>query len=157
MEQGWGRGREQNSPVQWKEHYLQRSLCQKGDATCKQLENKVRGRVGQNEEGKIDDGQIRRRELRVFTFTLRAAGFYSYSRQARASFKHTLVDFPGGPMVENPPINAGDTGSIAALGRFHMLWGNQACALQLLKPLHPRACVPQLLSPCAAVTEAPTA
>ena len=29
-------------------------------------------------------------------------------------------DFPGGLMVKNLPENAGDTGSIPALGRFHI-------------------------------------
>ena len=28
-------------------------------------------------------------------------------------------DFPGGPVVKNPPANTGDTGSIFDLGRFH--------------------------------------
>ena len=32
-------------------------------------------------------------------------------------------DFPGGLMAKNLPENAGDTGSIPALGRFHILWG----------------------------------
>ena len=32
--------------------------------------------------------------------------------------------FPGGPVVKNPPANAGDTGSIPGLGRFHMPWDN---------------------------------
>ena len=31
-------------------------------------------------------------------------------------------DFPGGPVVKNPPANAGDRGS--SLGRSPMLWGN---------------------------------
>ena len=30
-------------------------------------------------------------------------------------------DFPGGPVVKNPPANAGDRGSIPGLGRSHML------------------------------------
>ena len=30
-------------------------------------------------------------------------------------------DFPRGPVVKNPPANAGDPGSIPGLGRFHML------------------------------------
>ena len=30
-------------------------------------------------------------------------------------------DFPGGPVVKNPPANAGDPGSIPGLGRFHKL------------------------------------
>ena len=29
-------------------------------------------------------------------------------------------DFPGGPVVESPPCNAGDTGSIPSPGRSHM-------------------------------------
>ena len=32
-------------------------------------------------------------------------------------------DFPGGPMVKNPPANAGDISSISGPGRFHMQWG----------------------------------
>jgi len=29
--------------------------------------------------------------------------------------------FPGGPVVKNPPVNAGDGGSIPGLERCHML------------------------------------
>ena len=29
-------------------------------------------------------------------------------------------DFPGGPVVNNPPANAGDTDSIPGLGKFHL-------------------------------------
>ena len=32
--------------------------------------------------------------------------------------------FPGGAVVENPPANAGDTGSSSDLGRSHMPWSN---------------------------------
>ena len=32
--------------------------------------------------------------------------------------------FPGGPVVKNPPRNAGDTGSVPDPGRSHMLQGN---------------------------------
>ena len=46
---------------------------------------------------------------------------------------------PGGPVVKNPPANAGDTGSIPNPGRFHMLWGNEVGTLQLLKPTCSRA------------------
>ena len=68
-------------------------------------------------------------------------------------------DFSGGPGVKNLPANARDMGSIAALGRFHMPWGNKAHALQLLSP-HSRAPVPQLLKPmhpraCALQQEKP--
>ena len=34
------------------------------------------------------------------------------------------LDFPDGPVVKNPPANAGDTGSVLGLGRADMLWGN---------------------------------
>ena len=30
----------------------------------------------------------------------------------------------GGPMVKNLPANAGNTGSVPDLGRFHRLWSN---------------------------------
>ena len=33
-------------------------------------------------------------------------------------------DFPGGLVVRNLPANAGDTGSIPDLGRFHVPWSN---------------------------------
>ena len=45
---------------------------------------------------------------------------------------------PGGPMVKNPPANAGDMGSIPGLGRSHMLRSNQARVPQLLS-LYSRA------------------
>ena len=32
--------------------------------------------------------------------------------------------FPGGAVVENPPANAGDTGSSPGTGRSHMPWSN---------------------------------
>ena len=48
-----------------------------------------------------------------------------------------VLGFPGGPVVENLPANAGDTVSIPGPGRFHMPpQGNEAGAPQLLKPIH---------------------
>ena len=35
-----------------------------------------------------------------------------------------LWDFPEGTVIGNLPANAGDTGSIPGLGRFHMLRSN---------------------------------
>ena len=35
-----------------------------------------------------------------------------------------LSDFPRGPVVKNPPANAGDMGSIPGPGRFHVMWNN---------------------------------
>ena len=54
-----------------------------------------------------------------------------------------MIDFPD----RNLPVNAGDTGSIPGLGRFHMPQGNQARAPQVLKPTGPRPCVPQREEP----------
>jgi len=49
-------------------------------------------------------------------------------------------DFPGDPVVKNPPANAGNTGSIPDPGRFHVPRGKYWARAQLLKPVHPRAC-----------------
>ena len=56
-------------------------------------------------------------------------------------------DFPGGPVVKNPPANAGDIGLIPGLGRSHMQQGNHklqllSLTLRLVKParLEPVAC-----------------
>ena len=38
--------------------------------------------------------------------------------------KNTYMDFPGGAVDKNPPVNAGDTGSNPGPGRSHMLWSN---------------------------------
>ena len=38
--------------------------------------------------------------------------------------KVNVRDFPEDPVVKNLTANAGDTGSIPGLGRFHMLWSN---------------------------------
>ena len=46
----------------------------------------------------------------------------------------TVWDISGGPVVQNLPTKAGDTGWIPSLGRAHMLWGNEARAPQLLSP-----------------------
>ena len=43
----------------------------------------------------------------------------------------------GGPVVKNPPANAGNTGSIPGVGGFHIPWSSQARVPQLLKPSHP--------------------
>ena len=34
--------------------------------------------------------------------------------------KNNFQDFPGGPVVKNPPANAGDMNSIPGLGKSHM-------------------------------------
>ena len=47
------------------------------------------------------------------------------------------MDFPGGPVVKNPPCNVGDMGSIPGLGRFYRPWRAgvpRASCLQQDKP-----------------------
>ena len=39
-------------------------------------------------------------------------------------FKEDVSDFPGGPVVKNPPANAGDRGSIPGPGRSHVPWSS---------------------------------
>ena len=46
-----------------------------------------------------------------------------------------LLDFPDSTVDKNPPANAGDTGSIPGLRRYHTPWVTKAYELQLLKPL----------------------
>ena len=56
-----------------------------------------------------------------------------------------------GPLlVENPPANTGDMGSITGLGKFHIQRSNWACASQLLS-LCFRDLEPQLLKPVCLV------
>ena len=49
-------------------------------------------------------------------------------RQENTVVESLGLDFPGGPVVKNPPANAGDTGLISGPGRSHMPWINKACA-----------------------------
>ena len=45
----------------------------------------------------------------------------------------------GGPVVKKLPCNAGHTGSVPGLARFHKPWGNEALA-PLLKPVWSKVC-----------------
>ena len=58
-------------------------------------------------------------------------------------------DFPGGPVVKNPPCNAGDTGLIPGPGRSHMLQSNYAQEPQLLssRAITTEACEPRVQAP----------
>ena len=55
-------------------------------------------------------------------------------------------DFPGGPVVERLPANAGNMGSNPGLEGYHIPWDNWACKSQQQIPCS-RACVLQLLKP----------
>ena len=77
--------------------------------------------------------------------------------------KYCSADFSGGPVVENPPCNARDTGSIPGPGRFHMVQSNCAHVhsywASALEPSSQDSWVhaPQLLKPlctCSATREA---
>ena len=50
----------------------------------------------------------------------------------KEEFKKETEGFPGGAVVENPPANAGDTGSSPGLGRSHMPRSSWAREPQLL-------------------------
>ena len=83
------------------------------------------------------------------------------------SLEISRKDFPGGSVVKNLPVNAGDTGSLAPR-KSHMPQGNYARVSQLQsprsttrKPTCPRTCAPQKKpqqgkgSPCTATAEWP--
>ena len=47
--------------------------------------------------------------------------FVLFLLDVNTSISRSEEDFPGGPVVKNPPANAGDMGSIFGLGGSHML------------------------------------
>ena len=57
--------------------------------------------------------------------------FQFQNSQQNVHFR-TEKDLPGGPVIKNPPDNAGDMGSILVSGRFHMLCDNDDRVPQLL-------------------------
>ena len=46
--------------------------------------------------------------------------YYVQNSIQKLIYKRKYRGFPGGAVVENPPANAGDTGSSPGLGRSHM-------------------------------------
>ena len=67
-----------------------------------------------------------------------------------------LPNFPGGPVDKNSFANAGGTGLIPGLGRFHMPWGNHAPVPQLLKPMLPEPVLGNYsVAPLPATRESP--
>ena len=72
---------------------------------------------------------------------------YIYKSLLKWHVKKETEGSPGGSVVKNPPINAGDMGLIPDLERSYM-------AQELRE--NPAAWEPQLWSPRAASTEAPT-
>ena len=63
-------------------------------------------------------------------------------------------DFPGGPVVKNPPSNAGDEGLIPGPGtKIPHAAGQLSPCTTTAEPMRSGARAPQLKSPCAATTE----
>ena len=57
-------------------------------------------------------------------------------------------NFPGGPVVKNPPSYAGDTGSIPGLKtRIQYTAGRPSPRATTAEPTCPRACTPRLEKP----------
>ena len=56
--------------------------------------------------------------------------------RSKTSLFYMFLGSPGGPVVENPPANVGNTGLIPGPGRFHMQQGNDTHKPQLPKPSH---------------------
>ena len=70
-------------------------------------------------------------EIYFLRLKVQDEGTRKYGGRGRA------VCFPGGPVVKNPLVNAGDMGSIPCPGRSHMLWSYRAHTPQLLKSYSP--------------------
>ena len=67
------------------------------------------------------------------------------ARKDETMSKPSFRNFSGGPVVKNPPANAGDTGSIPGPGRFHTL---RSSYCSWIAPISMR-------SPCIAVKHSP--
>ena len=74
-------------------------------------------------------------------------GFVHVFREGLSCTISACWDFPGGPVVENLPANAGDMGLIPGLGRFHVLQSHEARPCATTAEAHS----PQ--SPCSATRE----
>jgi len=57
------------------------------------------------------------------------------------------VDFPGGPVVKNPPANAGDTGFDPWSRKIPHAAGQQCPCTTTTEVCMPRACAPQQEEP----------
>ena len=63
-------------------------------------------------------------------------------------------DSPGGPVIKNPPSNAGDMGLIPGWGtKIPHATGQLSLHAKSTESVHSRAHVPQLESPCATTIE----
>ena len=84
-------------------------------------------------------------------------GLKSNLEYIQERIKEYFRDFPGGPVVENPPSNAGDAGSIPGRGtRIPHAMGLLSPCAATTEPALSGACMPQLESPHATTREEPT-
>ena len=69
-----------------------------------------------------------------------------WKREGRRKFKEcAFFNFPGSPGVKNPPLNAGDSGSIPGQGtKTLQAVGQLSQYATTTKPLHSGACAPKL-------------
>ena len=63
-----------------------------------------------------------------YSFPVPFSHLFQYNEIIRSvstsKLRRNPLDFPGGPVVKNPPVSVGDMGSIPGPGRFHVLRGN---------------------------------
>ena len=96
--------------------------------------------------GREQSGKEQFTEGTVSTKALRRETLVMCSR-SRKEFR----DFPGGPVVRNPPCNAGDTGSISGWGtEIPHTTGQLSLQTTATEPESSTASEPQLESPCTA-------
>ena len=55
-----------------------------------------------------------------FTCYFQSTDLLLKKKKSQLNISNTAVDFSGGPVVKNPPANAGNAGSIPSPGRPHM-------------------------------------
>ena len=67
----------------------------------------------------------------------------------------SFLDFPGGLVVQNPPANAGDIGSIPRSGKIPHASRQLSLCATATEPTRSTALVPQLLNLRATANEAP--
>ena len=98
----------------------------RAEVTSKE-EERLKGSQSREEQGRARGGRM----LSVDKGEHEQRPQKGSSSEHQSNRKATEV-FPGGAVVENPPANAGDTGSSPGLGRSHMPRSNWARAPQLL-------------------------
>ena len=79
-------------------------------------------------------GSIPRRGTRIPPDSGQLSPHSTTRESVRCMRKIPHGGFPGGPVIKNPPFNAGDTSLIPVPGRSHTPRSNEACVPQLLKP-----------------------